>query len=330
MLKCDAVFEGGGVRGIGLVGAVAAVEKAGYEFENMAGTSAGAIVAALLAAGYSASELRVILEDLDYRQFKDRNAPEWLGLLGELASVLLKYSVYIGDYFEEWFSGMLKMRGVSTFGDIRTGHKQPKYRYKFQAIASDLTDRRMTVLPFDLERYGYDPDQFPIARAVRMSISIPLFFKPVTLTDARGVVHHIVDGGLLSNYPIWLLDDNTPHPPWPTFGFKLVDSPERDLSAATETRPIRNIMQYVMAIIETLLDGHDNYQVSVIHGDHERTIAIPTVVQIGGKPKRVRTTHFDISREESRALYLNGKKTAEAFLCTWDFDAWKKRYRSGA
>jgi hypothetical protein len=39
----DAVFEVGGVKGIGLVGAVAEVEKAGYEFENLAGTSAGAI-----------------------------------------------------------------------------------------------------------------------------------------------------------------------------------------------------------------------------------------------------------------------------------------------
>ncbi|MCL2462167.1 MAG: patatin-like phospholipase family protein, partial [Defluviitaleaceae bacterium] len=41
--KCDGVFEGGGVKGIGLIGAVKAVEDAGYEFENVAGTSAGAI-----------------------------------------------------------------------------------------------------------------------------------------------------------------------------------------------------------------------------------------------------------------------------------------------
>jgi len=50
-LKTDAVFEGGGVKGIGLVGAVNEIEKAGYEFENLAGASAGAIVASLLAAG---------------------------------------------------------------------------------------------------------------------------------------------------------------------------------------------------------------------------------------------------------------------------------------
>ena len=57
-LKCDAVFEGGGVKGIGLVGAVAVTEAKGYDFVNVAGTSAGAIIAALVAAGYRADELR--------------------------------------------------------------------------------------------------------------------------------------------------------------------------------------------------------------------------------------------------------------------------------
>lgn len=44
------VFEGGGVRGTALVGAVAAAEKKGIGFRAVAGTSAGAIVASLIAA----------------------------------------------------------------------------------------------------------------------------------------------------------------------------------------------------------------------------------------------------------------------------------------
>ncbi|HAU31286.1 MAG: Putative esterase of the alpha-beta hydrolase superfamily [Desulfotomaculum sp. 46_80] len=56
-INADGVFEGGGVKGIGLVGAVAGIEEAGYEFENMAGTSVGAIVAALLAVDYKAEVL---------------------------------------------------------------------------------------------------------------------------------------------------------------------------------------------------------------------------------------------------------------------------------
>lgn len=58
MKKADGVFEGGGVKGIGLVGALIVAEERGYtDWQRVAGTSAGAIVASLLAAGYSAVKL---------------------------------------------------------------------------------------------------------------------------------------------------------------------------------------------------------------------------------------------------------------------------------
>ena len=52
------VFKNGGIRGLGLAGAVAAVMDAGYRFTRVAGTSAGALVAALVAAGYQSADLR--------------------------------------------------------------------------------------------------------------------------------------------------------------------------------------------------------------------------------------------------------------------------------
>jgi len=75
MKKIDAVFEGGGVKGIGLVGAVSVIEKAGYKFENLAGTSAGAIVAGLLAVGFNSEEIKEELKKLNYNQFKDEKFP---------------------------------------------------------------------------------------------------------------------------------------------------------------------------------------------------------------------------------------------------------------
>ena len=53
-LRADLVLEGGGVKGIGLVGAIAVLEERGYLFNRVAGTSAGAIVGALVAAGFAA------------------------------------------------------------------------------------------------------------------------------------------------------------------------------------------------------------------------------------------------------------------------------------
>ena len=69
----DLVFEGGGVKGIGLAGAFSLLEERGYRAQNVAGTSAGAITAALIAAGYTAAELREIVFGLDFRQFEDRH-----------------------------------------------------------------------------------------------------------------------------------------------------------------------------------------------------------------------------------------------------------------
>ena len=101
--KTDAVFEGGGVKGIGLVGAVSEIENAGYEFENLAGTSAGAIVAGLLAVGYSGSEIKRELGRVDYNKFKDEGLLDKLGLIGKGFSLGFEYGIYEGEYFEAWF-----------------------------------------------------------------------------------------------------------------------------------------------------------------------------------------------------------------------------------
>src|SRR5215211_4395734 len=62
----DLVLSGGGVLGVGHAGAVSVLEKRGHEFKRIAGTSAGSIVGALLAAGKDASELRELIGGLKY------------------------------------------------------------------------------------------------------------------------------------------------------------------------------------------------------------------------------------------------------------------------
>ncbi len=324
-LKCDAVFEGGGVKGIGLAGAVAAIEQAGYEFENLAGTSAGAIVASLLAVDYTGQELGAIMETLDYRKFKDPGGIGKAGPAGKAINLSTEYGIYEGDFLETWLQKLLAAKGKTTFGDIRMPHPtHERYVYKFQAIASDVTERRMLVLPGDLKDFGQDIDSFPIAKAVRMSMSIPLFYEPFKLTDAEGKEHLIVDGGVLSNYPIWLLDDATSNPDWPTFGFKLVESDPRNQDTDSL---IHGLPSYLEALVSTMMDAHDNYHISNSRGDYQRTIPISTRISLGGKTKKIRTTYFDITLEESRALFENGRAAAENFLSTWDFADWKAKYR---
>ncbi|MBP1764943.1 MAG: putative esterase of the alpha-beta hydrolase superfamily [Firmicutes bacterium] len=326
-LKCDAVFEGGGVKGIGLAGAVSAIQNAGYEFQNMAGTSAGAIIASLLAVGFTGDEIGKLLKTIEYQKFRDETAMDHFGLPGKTLNIAIEYGIYKGDYFESWLENLLRSKGKTTFGDIKINNpSQEKYKYKFCAIASDITDKKLLILPESLKDFGIDPDQFSISRAVRMSMSIPLFYEPIKLIDSTGRTHYIVDGGVLSNYPIWLLDDGTSTPEWPTFGFKLTEFNNHELPTE-DFKPIDSLTTFLESLIGTMMSGNDKYHISKSLGDFSRTINISTTVNIKNTQTKIYTTDFDITQEESQALFNNGVISAQEFLKEWNFETWKQRYR---
>lgn len=302
----DMVFEGGGVKGVGLAGAISVVEANGYTWGNLAGTSAGAIIASLLAAGYSAAELKGILYSLDYTKFKDKGALDKIPLFGPLISLLAEKGIYEGDYFEQWIGALLAAKGKRVFGDlVIPGEKDPRYKYKLNVITSDITSGSLVVLPTALPKYGINPDTFSIARAVRMSMSIPFFFEPVRAAGAC-----FVDGGILSNFPVWLFDSRG-KPAWPTFGVKLVE-PEEGKPADTKS-PI----DFTKAILTTMMDAHDKMHVA--NEDFERTIAVPTL--------GVSTTEFDLTPARRDALYQSGIAGAKEFFKYWDFNAYIKKHR---
>lgn len=317
-MKCNGVFEGGGVRGIGHAGAACGMEEGGYEFVNLAGSSAGAIAAALLAAGYGCEELKREMKALDYRKLKGKDPKDCFGAAGKILSIFLDLGIYNTDYLESWMWQLLKRKRMERFGDVRESGRELKI------TVSDLTERRLLVFPDDLERLHVDPDTFPIARAVRMSVSIPIFFEPVRWRDGMGRKHLMVDGGLLSNYPMWTLDDGKTIPKRPTFGFKFMEAKETQMTCACPADP--DLAEYLKAIVSTSLDAFDNGHVS--KGDFERTIRIPASVKDGTEIRRVGATDFDISKELSEGLFENGRKAAELFLKTWNFERWKRRYRT--
>ena len=72
-MKADIVCEGGGVKGIALLGAIYYLEEKGYTFQNFAGTSAGAIVSSLLAVGYTGKELKELLLNIKFTDFYEKN-----------------------------------------------------------------------------------------------------------------------------------------------------------------------------------------------------------------------------------------------------------------
>jgi hypothetical protein len=186
----DVVMEGGGIKGIALVGVLAVLEDRGYRWVNMAGTSAGAIVATLATAGYTAHELRPIIGDLDFTWFMD-SSPRWLPpRLRATYNILAHWGIYKGDRFLTWMREMLAAKGVRTFADLKRGLISRGQQYRVRVVASDVTRGKMIVLPEDSAAYGIDPDDLEVALAVRMSMSIPGFFRqPGTSTNGSEHAH---------------------------------------------------------------------------------------------------------------------------------------------
>jgi NTE family protein len=341
--EADAVFEGGGVKGIALVGAVAAAEEAGVqEWKNIAGTSAGAIVATLLAVGYRAdangapqeeTTLRSILEDAVYGEFADFG---WPGKLrGVLWNQLWSRGMAPGRYFVEWLekwiaeSPLAKSLGKDklTFGDLRrddlpfdlSAELRERAIYRLRVIASDISGARMLVLPQDIEKLEYyrkegrsfvryEADSLDLAEAVRMSMSYPFLFRPVVLYDIRRRPHYVVDGGVLSNFPVWLFDSGGDRPPArPTWGFRLHGG-----HAAEPQEPYKGVPmpfwrhKLALAMFGAATQAWDTRHVA--GSTAVRTINIGT--------GDVATTDFGLTKEKAEALFDWGYSAAMNFFAS--------------
>ncbi|KPU46029.1 patatin-like phospholipase [Oxobacter pfennigii] len=312
--NADAVFEGGGVKGIALAGALLAAEEVGYRWVNVAGTSAGAIVASLIAVGYNSKEIKDIICELNFSAFNDKTMLSNIPIIGPILSIMSVRGVYKGDYIEQWLREKYKAKGKEKFKDIRTEDEDDMYKYKLRVIASDISQKRLLVLPQDIILYGIDPDELDIAKAVRMSMGIPLYYKPVVVRYKKGNRNRksfIVDGGLLSNFPVWLFDEEG-IPSWPTFGFKLVD-PELQ-----ENKEGKSTINYILSILSTMMEAFDQRYIEI--SNFNRTIAIPTL--------GVKTTDFNLSKEKESELYNSGYKAAKHFFEKWNFNNYIQAFRS--
>lgn len=246
------IFEGGGVKGLAHVGALLAAEERKVNFVGVAGTSAGAIVAALIGVGYTANEMYNLNRypkgalDKDFQEFFGLGG--WKDLMslasdanqryrkikrgGKLQGILAVWHVawfrhYHGNllsrFFNDtgffgteplvaWLEALLAAKAPSKSG-ANGGVVFKDVLKPLKIVATNIKDRRIKVFSQDTT------PSCSVAEAVAASITIPLLFKPKPLQNET-----FLDGGLLSNFPAWLFDDERRQrgPLVPTFGFKLV------------------------------------------------------------------------------------------------------------
>ena len=286
----DVVFSGGGIKGLAYVGAYEVLEGKGYKFKRVAGTSAGSIMAAFIAAGYTSKEISELLMNLELETILDE--PNTVFLKSKLLKWLPIYwrmGLYKGQALEDWIYVQLDKKGIRTFGDLPPG--------ALKVVASDLTNGKIMVLPDDLYKYNIPFEDFPVAKAIRMSCSLPYFFEPVRLKTSQGNII-VVDGGVLSNFPMWLFDDGERKNARPIIGIKL--SPDyKELPP----KKIKNAFQMFEALFSTMKDAHDARYVSRRH--EKNIIFIPT--------KGILTTEFGLSDEMKEKMILEGKQRTMKF-----------------
>jgi len=292
----DGVFSGGGVKGFAFVGAVEVVEEAGLRFQRVAGTSAGSIIAALLASGFNSQEIKREMDKMNPAIFMDVNGSPFHFTFFKWLTLYWRMGLYKGHAFEKWVQDTLYKKKVVTFGDI------PPDALKI--IVSDLSQGKMVVLPDDLPSYGINPLNFSIARAVRMSCSLPFFFEPVPLYNKKAEKCLIVDGGVLSNFPVWVFDHGNTLPLRPFLGFQL--SSAKDFYTS---QPIKNAIDLFHGLFSTMKEAHDARYISKYAASN--IVFIPV--------EHIHTANFKLTKEERNQLVELGRDKTRAFLKKWSY-----------
>jgi len=303
------VFEGGGIKGIAYAGAIGVLEAKGIMpgIRRVAGTSAGAITATLLALGPGAAEIQDILHATRFSSFEDAS----LGVVRNSWRLLHRYGWYKGDAFSTWAKQQIAALGGDaglTFAALAARAKETPEKYReLYMIGTDLSAQKAVV--YSAER---TPDT-PIWQALRISMSLPLVFA--SMKSDRDIC---VDGGLSWNYPLDLFDhprykagaegeSDAPLYNTATLGFRVDSRAEIQAERSHFNLPraeVHNLVDYLKALAGFAIDMANHAHLK--DADWHRTVFIDS--------QGVGTTDFGIDEKQQMALIDSGRQGAEDYL----------------
>lgn len=218
-------FRGGGIRGLAYLGALEILDeyKILQNIERVSGTSAGSISALVTSFGLSAKETQKVANTLDYSEIPAKNgegdnedenienSKSFSNLFNhtfeDLACVkrlLKQYGWYTSDYFYNWLKKtiqhefirkkadqtIINKNGLQTFQDFRNAGFLDLY-----ISVTNVSKHNNEI--FSIENH---PDM-PVADAVRISMSIPLYFQAISFNN-----NFYADGGITNSYPMEVFD----------------------------------------------------------------------------------------------------------------------------
>ena len=375
-MQYDMVFEGGGAKGMVFVGALQELLVRGHTPARLLGTSAGSIMATLLAAGYDIQEMdatlseevdgkpvfmgfleeppplseaeiknssiRRILRDINARFIPDgledklddsiANTMASNAATSRIFSFIERGGFYAADYFIEWMKDKLNMgvypleRGdhpqgeTRAFGDMTMSEFYRAVGCDLSLVGSDTTAQRLMIL-----NHRTAPD-LPVVYGVRMSMSIPLVWHEVVWQPEWGTYrgkdvngHAIVDGGMLSNFPMELFLSDQP-PVTAVMGEKTTTSDEVlgfliDESAEVPGAPppeatgpdfdfsqLRTVVR-IKSLMDTMMQAHDK---AIMETYSHLVVRLPAkgygALEFGMSPER-RQALVDVGRARTKEYF---------------------------
>ncbi|HLF35366.1 MAG TPA: patatin-like phospholipase family protein [Cyclobacteriaceae bacterium] len=318
------VFEGGGVKGIAYGGSLEVLDSLGIlpNIERVGGTSAGAINAALLAVGYTHGEMSDLISRTDFSEFADGGL-----LVSKISRLWRNFGINKGDVFKNFIREKIRAKTGNpdfTFRQLaeKVSLKTPGFSYLY-VIATDLTNQHPLIFSHEESQH---PDT-PIGDAVRMSMSIPLYFMAARYKESV-----MVDGGVSYNYAANIFDNKKylSNPVngdaghyknkndlvfnYETLGFRLDSSEVIRYSLhdwAIPPQPTGNFKEFTAALLNFMMEMAN--KAHLVEKDWNRTIFIDTL--------DVRTTEFKISEIKIKALIKSGKECTEKYF-SWRDKEW--------
>ena len=234
-LKYSCLFGGGAIRGLAYVGTIRALEELGIEYDIIAGSSVGAIIASLVACGYKSYEIENFFMKVKFDLFKDIHLGFGDG-----------FALSKGGIFQNWLNELLSSKfdkitdRVVNFGDIEK---------KLIIITTDIKNFK------PVEFSTYKTPEFPVAQAIKISSSMPGLMAPYEYNNS-----YLVDGDLQKASPMWKLSPYFDNSEGRILEFRLEGDYSKD-----EKNPISFINTIYSCVTEVASDF-----VSEIYGKNDK------------------------------------------------------------
>ncbi len=307
------VFEGAGMRGLAYCGALTVLEEEGLttDIERVGGTSAGAITALLFSLGYTADEMGTLISTTKFKKFNDGKF--WI--FGGISRMKNKYGWYRCRRFSDFIGALIAEKTGDSEITFEEFHRQG---YKDLYVTATCLNRQNMVV---LSRETYP--KMKVRDAVRISMSIPLYFQAVFVDEVGNVYNKqqgdkrldiMVDGGIIGNFPIQLFDsiaiDSTgaayriPNPE--TLGIRM-DS-DAQIAADQDNQSlahleINNLKDYINAFYTIVIENLNRNELTEM--DWKRTVSIS---HKGIVPKVKR-----LKKAQKNMLIESGRRAMEGF-----------------